>query len=38
MITITDRAVAKAKFFKEKMGAQVAGVCGLVLQVGGCAG
>ena len=38
MITITDRAVAKAKFFKEKMGAPDDWVMSVGLQGGGCSG
>ena len=38
MITITDRAVAKAKSFREKMGAPDDWVMSVGLQGGGCSG
>ena len=38
MITITDRAVAKAKSFREKMGAPDNWVMSVGLQGGGCSG
>ena len=38
MITITDRAVEKAKYFREKMGAPNSWVMSVGLRGGGCSG